>query len=115
MNVLIAMKPTLFRWFTPAQLFEPMFRLAFTDLLRYVTETAIGQESEVDVIGSSAYLAANGVPHDVITSFLQVCGKELHIFYFNNTAPEWRDWGRRNITIDADYNVLIQLGIDPYV
>jgi len=114
MNLYVAMRPTMSRWFDEKQLSEPMNQLAFTDLLQYVAETATSQHSEIDVIGSSSYLLGIGIPRDHVERFIQVCGHELHVFYMQNTAPEWRAWGRSRVTVDNQYGVFIELGIDPY-
>lgn len=111
----IDMKPTLFRWFTKEMLDNPITRYALTDLLQFVSESAVGIESELDVIGPSSYLVGLGTPKDTVEKFVQVTAQEIHLFYMNNTQPEWRSWGRHRIVIDATYNIFIQLGIDPYV
>jgi len=114
MNLYIAMEPTLCRWFSPTQLNDAMHRMAFTDLLQYVAETAVGESSELDVIGPSLYLVGIGIPRAHVDHFVAVCGEEIRQFYHHNTLPEWRAWGRHRIQIDARYGIFIQLGIDPY-
>jgi len=115
MNLFIEMKPTMYRWFTPAQMDEPYLRLAFTDVVRFIIDNAIGIDSEIDIIGSSSYLISSGIATDTVNKFIQVASANVRFTYFNNTSPDWRSWGRHSINVDADYNVFIQLGIDPYV
>lgn len=111
----INIQPTLYRWFGSEMLDNPVTRYAITDLLQFVSESAVGTESELDVIGPSSYLIGMGMPKETVDKFVQVAGQEIRLFYMNNTQPEWRSWGRHRITIDAAYNIFIQLGIDPYV
>lgn len=115
MNLYLAARPTMFRWFNSTQLEDPTNRLAFSDLLQFTAETAIGLESDIDVIGPSSYLIGIGIPRETVERFIQVCGSEIRTFYMHNSIPEWRDWGRHRVFIDAQYDIFIQLGSDPYV
>lgn len=115
MNLYITMRSTMYRWFNEAQLNDPVNRMAFSDLLQYVSEMATGQHSEIDVIGSSSYLLGIGIPRDHVERFIQVCGEEIRLFFINNTLPEWRAWGRHRVTVDGRYDIFIQVGSDPYV
>lgn len=116
MNVLIDMKPTLYRWFNPDVIVrDPYIRTAVADLLEAITAMAIGNDPDVDVIGSSGYLVNCGFNHDVLNQFMARCGNEIRLFYMNNTLPEWRDYNRHRITISNEFMVFIELGVDPYV
>lgn len=115
MNLYLAMSPTMYRWFTPQQMEQPMNQLAFTDLLQYIAETAVELESDLDVIGPAAYLSSLGIPRETIDRFVQVCFNEIRAFYMNNSTPEWRAWGRHRVNVDKQYNIFVQLGSDPYV
>lgn len=114
MNLYIAMRPTLYRWFTQSQLDDSTNRLAFSDLLQYLAETATDQHSEIDMIGPSSYLLGTGMSPPSVEQFFATCGSEIRQFYLNNTTPEWRSWGRHRVLVDADYGIFIQLGSDPY-
>ncbi|QXO10202.1 hypothetical protein pEaSNUABM37_00243 [Erwinia phage pEa_SNUABM_37] len=115
MNLYLAMRPTMYRWFNQQQLDDPTNRMAFSDLLQFVAESATGQHSEIDVIGPSSYLMGIGIPREYVDLFVQTCGAEIHSFYMNNSTPEWRDWGRHRVSVDPQYDIFIQLGNDPYV
>lgn len=114
MNIYLAMRPTMYRWFTQSQLDDPTNRLAFTDLLQYIAESATDQHPEIDMIGPSSYLQGIGMPSQSVELFFSTCGSEIRQFYLNNTLPEWRSWGRHRVQVDADYGIFIQLGSDPY-
>lgn len=117
-NVLIVdMRPIITRWFnfSESQANDLDIHFALKDLLIHTGHNMVDQESEVDVLGASMFLQNSGWDSNVLQTMINEVATTIRAIYLNQTTPEWRNGGVKQIQIDRHYLMTVRLGIDPYV
>jgi len=117
-NVLVIdTKPIIVRWFnfSESQANDQDIHFALKDLLIHTCTSMVDQSSEVDVLGASLFLQNSGWDSNVLQTMINEVAATIRAIYLNNTTPEWRNGGVKQIQIDRHYLMTVRLGIDPYV
>lgn len=115
--MVVDMKPIICRWFslTDTQAMDVDIELALKDLLTHTGYYCMNQESDVDILGATYFLQNSGWDGKILQSMINEVATTVSAIYLNNTTPEWRNAGVKQIQIDRHYLMTVRLGIDPYV
>ena len=114
MPLIIDQKHVLWRYLDMNKVADPMIVYALNDLIKHTACEAVDMESTVDDLGSTLYLTSKGMPATSITNMVTELKDTVRNCYMTATTPEERNIGIREVTVDAEFQVHIRTGLDPY-